>query len=588
MKDEHDEIIYVGKAKNLRNRVRSYFVGAHNEKTTMLISEIRDFSYVLTNSEQESLILELNLIKRYLPKYNIRLVDDKSYPFITFSKGDYPRLVVHRSKKPSTKAFGPYPNGYSARVTVDLLNKIYPFRKCLNIPNKACLYYHIGQCLAPCINEVDKKEYDNMIKEVTKFLKGDTKEVLDMLTVKMTEASDNLEFEKANEYKEMINHINAISEKQVVSLADFKDRDIISYSYNDEQIAIQILLMRNGQITDTHQTVFSYIGNPYEAALNYVDQLYLDQVYVDELLFSNDFKIEDLKLRFKNKAAIPQIGDKKKMVDLATKNAIENLVNYSKLYSHQQDINLKLDQSLYELFNREINHIEAFDNSGLFGTAPVSAVVVYKNHQFSKNEYRKFNLKTTTDDDYQSFREVVYRRYYRILMFDQKLPDLILVDGGKGQVNAAQSVIDDLNLDILVAGMKKNIKHEFEALIFENEEVKISPNTDLFKMFSKIDEEVHRFVINFHRQVRYRKTFKSPLDGIRGIGSKRKEALLRHFETIENIKNAPLEEFSKIGISEKLAQKVKEELKWDILYMQLEEKERLSFVWLTGKELDFI
>ncbi len=561
MTDDAGEVIYVGKAKNLKNRVRSYFVGAHNEKTTMLISEIRDFSYILTNSEQESLILEINLIKRYLPKYNIRLVDDKSYPYITFTKGDYPRLIVIRSKTPSTKAFGPYPNGFSARVTVDLLNKIYPFRKCVTIPNKACLYYHIGQCLAPCIKDVDKNEYELMIKEVTKFLKGDTKKVLDQLNEKMLSASNNLEFEKANEYKEMIQHINNISEKQIISLADFKDRDIIAYAYDDEKIAIQILLMRNGQITDTHQTIFSYIGNHYEAALNYIDQLYLNKVYVDELLFSDHFNNEDLSLRYKKKATIPQIGDKKKMVELAYKNALDNLTNYSKLYQHQLDKNLELDQAFYDLFGKEINYIEAFDNSGLYGSAPVSAVIVYKNHQFINNEYRKFNLKTATQDDYQSFREVVYRRFYRLLMADAQLPQLILIDGGKGQVSAAKSVIDELQLDIIVAGLKKNKSHEFENLVLNNEEIVIPKNSEIFKVLSKISAEIHRYVITFHRQVRIRETFKSPLDGIRGIGPKRKELLLKHFETVEGIKNAKIDDFVKIGINEKLAKKIKEELK---------------------------
>ena len=352
MKDQDDEVIYVVKAKNLRNRVKSYFVGAHNEKTTLLISEIRDFSYLITNNELESLILEINLIKRYLPKYNIKLVDDKSYPYITFSKDDYPRLIVFRSNIPTEKGFGPYPIGYSARMTVELLNKIYPFRKCRIIPKKPCLYYHLGQCLAPCINDVSKKEYDDMIKEVTKFLKGDTKKVLDLLTRKMLESSDKLEFEKANEYKEMINHINTTSEKQIISLADLKDRDIIAYAYNEENIAIQILLMRNGSITDTYQTIFSYIGDPYETTLNYIDQLYLDHLYVDELLFSNQFKIEDLEIRYKKKAMIPLIGDKKKMVDLAYQNAKENLENYFKIYQHREDINLEIEKVYMNFWKR--------------------------------------------------------------------------------------------------------------------------------------------------------------------------------------------------------------------------------------------
>lgn len=567
MKDSKDEVIYVGKAKNLKNRVKSYFVGAHNEKTTLLISEIRDFSYLITNNELESLILEINLIKRYLPKYNIKLVDDKSYPYIKFSKGEYPRLIVMRSNTPTQKAFGPYPNGYSARMTVDLLNKLYPFRKCVTIPKKPCLYYHLGQCLAPCINDVSKEEYNQMIKEVTRFLKGDTKKVLDILEGKMYEASDNLEFEKANEYKEMINHINTTSEKQIISLADLKDRDIIAYAHNDENIAIQILLMRNGAITDTHQTIFSYIGDHYEAALNYIDQLYLDNLYIDELLFSNQFNLNDLEIRYKKKASIPQIGDKKKMVDLALQNAKENLENYFKIYQHREDINLEIERSLYELFSKEINYIEAFDNSQLFGSSPVSAMIVYKNHEFFKDGYRKFNIQTASQDDYQQIKEVIYRRYYRLLMEDKSLPDLILVDGGVGHVNAALSIIDDLRLDVMVAGMKKNKKHEFESLIFNGKEVELSKNSNLYKFFLKINEEVHRFAITFHRQVRFRETFKSPLDGIKGIGVKRKEKLINHFGTIEAIKEAKVEEIVKLGFSLKLAQKLKEELKWNTLYM---------------------
>lgn len=567
MKDSKDEVIYVGKAKNLKNRVKSYFVGAHNEKTTLLISEIRDFSYLITNNELESLILEINLIKRYLPKYNIKLVDDKSYPYIKFSKGEYPRLIVMRSNTPTQKAFGPYPNGYSARMTVDLLNKLYPFRKCVTIPKKPCLYYHLGQCLAPCINDVSKEEYNQMIKEVTRFLKGDTKKVLDILEGKMYEASDNLEFEKANEYKEMINHINTTSEKQIISLADLKDRDIIAYAHNDENIAIQILLMRNGAITDTHQTIFSYIGDHYEAALNYIDQLYLDNLYIDELLFSNQFNLNDLEIRYKKKASIPQIGDKKKMVDLALQNAKENLENYFKIYQHREDINLEIERSLYELFSKEINYIEAFDNSQLFGSSPVSAMIVYKNHEFFKDGYRKFNIQTASQDDYQQIKEVIYRRYYRLLMEDKSLPDLILVDGGVGHVNAALSIIDDLRLDVMVAGMKKNKRHEFESLIFNGKEVELSKNSNLYKFFLKINEEVHRFAITFHRQVRFRETFKSPLDGIKGIGVKRKEKLINHFGTIEAIKEAKVEEIVKLGFSLKLAQKLKEELKWNTLYM---------------------
>ena len=562
MEDSKGEVIYVGKAKNLSNRVRSYFTGAHNEKTTMMISEIADFSYVITNSEQESLLLEINLIKRYLPKYNIRLVDDKTYPFILITNEPHPRLLVIRSKNMTEKAFGPFPNAYSARETVDILNKLYPFRKCKNIPKEACLYYHIGQCLAPCINEVPLDSYDDMIKEVTRFLKGDTKEVLDKLKSLMKKASDNLEYEKANEYKEMIMHIEKTTEKQIISLNDLKDRDFISYAYNEDEIAIQILMMRSGQISDTHQVVFSYVGSADEVALNYIDQIYGSNLYIDEILFDEMFDIDELRLRFKNKAIIPKIGDKKKIIKLAHKNAKEILENQNLIYKHQQDINLENDKKLKEIFKRDIKRIEVFDNSGLFGTNLVSAMIVYDNHQFLKHEYRKYNLRVVKhQDDYGALKEVIYRRYYRVLMEDLPIPDLILVDGGKGQVNVTLEVINSLRIDTLVAGLKKDDKHKLYSIIFNDREYVLKKNSNLYKMLGKISDEIHRYAVSFHKQSRLKTNFKSPLDSIPGIGKKRKEILLKNFDTIENIKNASIEEFKKIGIGEKLAKRIKEELK---------------------------
>lgn len=557
MKNKSDQVIYVGKAKNLKNRVKSYFTGAHNEKTTRLVLEIVDFSYVLTNSEHESLILENNLIKQYLPKYNIRLMDDKTYPYIELTQEDHPRLRVVRKKKPKGRIFGPYPNVYAARETVRLLNRIYPLRKCDTMPKKVCLYFHIGQCLGPCEFKVDYKDY---IHDVLKFLKGDTKEVVDKLKIQMEQASILMQFEKAIEFRDMINHIESTTEKQIINLNDFKDRDAISFAYNQDDIAIEILKMRQGKIVDHEQVVFSYVGEYKETLLSYLQQYY--ETYMpEELIFSSRFDLEDLEPLFSKKALIPQRGDKKKVADLASKNADYDLEHHFMLYRHKQEKTQKAIDDLSKILDKNINHIEIFDNAQLFGTAPISACIVYKDQKFDKKSYRKYHLKTTTNDDYQAMKEVTYRRYQKNLVEQLKMPDLILVDGGKGQINAAKEVLDQLNLNIKLAGLKKNKKHQLEALVYDNEVYPLLKNSELYQLLLSISEEVHRFAIAFHVKTREKVANQSFLDDIKGIGPKRKLKLLSYFKSIDEMREASYETLSDLGLPDEAINQLKEVVK---------------------------
>ena len=554
MKDKTDTIIYVGKAKNLKNRVKSYFTGAHNQKTTKLVSEIVDFSYVMTRTEHESLILEMNLIKQYSPKYNIRLMDDKTYPYIELTNETYPKLQIVRRKKPKGRLFGPYPNVYAARETVRLLNRIYPFRKCDKLPKKACLYYHIGQCSAPCIfKDVD---YTKDIESVIKFLKGDTKEVLTFLKNEMLEASQLLQFEKAAEYRDMINHIEQTTEKQIINLNDYKNRDVVGFAYDKEDVAIQILMIRQGKMIDQHQIVFSYVGDHMEAIYLYLSQFYEVQ-NIDELLLSADFDADEASMYFGTKAIIPKIGDKKKMVDLAIKNAKYDLKHYHMLYRHKDEQKQEALDQLSQVLKQDVKRIEVFDNAQLFGTAPISAMIVFDQLSFDKKSYRKYHLKTTNNDDYQAMREVVYRRYQKMLVENSKYPDLILIDGGKGQVNAAIEVIGSLGLNILVAGLKKNKHHQLEALVFQNNVIPLLKSSNLYKLLLELSEEVHRFAITFHRSTRDKKAKQSYLDDIKGIGPKRKQLILKNFKSLEDIKKASFLELKAIGLPDDVIKDLK-------------------------------
>ncbi|CCV64264.1 UvrABC system protein C (Excinuclease ABC subunit C) [Alteracholeplasma palmae J233] len=562
MKNKDGLVIYVGKAKILKNRVKSYFTGSHNKKTALLVSEIADFSYVMTNSEQESLILEANLIKQYSPKYNIRLMDDKTYPYIEITSEKDPMLVVSRYKEVPKNAilFGPYPNATSAKETVKLLHKLYPLRRCNPIAPKPCIYYHIGQCLGPCCHngEID---YKPNIESITRFLKGDNKDALKRLKMLMEKASEELSFEMAIEYRDMIEHVKTTTEKQVMRINDLKDRDFIAYTHNEDDIAIHILKMRQGRILDTHQSVFSYIGDIKENVLTYLVQHYQIELKPEELVVGETWENDDLETLLETKIYIPKKGDKKKLYNLALDNAKEDLLKHHLVYRVKDELKQEGMNQLSKIFEKEIQHIEVFDNAQLFGVAPISAMITYKNLKFDKNLYRKYHIKTAVEDDYQSFKEVIYRRYQRLLIENKTMPDLILVDGGIGQLNAALETLNNLGLNIPIGGLKKNNKHQLEALVIPNETIFLDKKSELFKLLLSLSEEIHRFAITFHKKTRTKQANLSVFDKIPGLGEKRKKALLQTFSGIDEIKNASIKQLTDIGIPEAVANNLKEVLK---------------------------
>lgn len=558
MKDKNGTIIYVGKAKNLKNRVRSYFHGAHNAKTTKLVSEIADFDYVITKSELEAFVLEINLIKQYDPKYNIMLTDDKTYPYIALTNEAHPRLIVTRNKRKKGEAryFGPYPNVRAARETVNLLNRIYPLRKCYNIPKKECLYYHMHQCIGPCIIK-EKIDYLPIKNKIGSFLNGEVKEIIDSLTIKMNDASENMEFEKAIEYRDLISSINATVAKQKISINDLTSRDYIAIYLDDEEISINIIITRLGNIVQNHQTIINNYNCYEDEVLSYLYQFYDINEKPKELVVRGiDSNIITLAL---NIAVIDaKMGKKKEIMDMAVENAKYNLENKRNIYKNTVLKKMETIEELGKLLNINTpRRIEAFDNSNLFGEYPVSAMVCYINGKPSPKEFRKYHIKTVVGaNDYESMKEVIYRRYLRVLMDDLELPDLIVMDGGAIQVHAALDVLNSLNLSIPVMGIQKDDHHKATCIFYDEKLIEISRNSPIFLLLSDISQRVHDFAISFFRSNKAKGFFSSQLDGIKGLGPRRKELLLKKFLTIDNIKNASIEEIEKIGIPHTLAESI--------------------------------
>ena len=558
MLDKNNKIIYVGKAKNLKNRVRSYFHGAHNAKTTKLVSEICDFNYIITASELEAFVLEINLIKEYDPKYNIMLTDDKTYPYIALTNEIHPRLIVTREKRKRgiARYFGPYPNVRAARQTVTLLNRLYPLRKCYKIPNKECLYYHMGQCLGPCINktEIDYTDYKNKIAQ---FLNGDAKDMLSELEDKMNNASINLEFEKAIEYRELINSINQTISKQKITINDLTSRDYIGIYENDGDISINIIITRLGSIVQNHQTIINCYSDILDDSLSYLIQFYEINEKPHELVIDGidkNIASEMLKLPVVD----VKLGKKKELIDMAIYNAKFNLENKRNIYKNTVLKKLDTIDELGALLGIEPpERIEAFDNSNLFGEYPVSAMVCYINGRAAPKEFRKYHIKTVEGaNDYASMKEVIYRRYYRLLMDDEKMPNLIVMDGGAIQVHAAMEVISSLNLDIPIMGIQKDDHHKATIIFFEDRLISIDKNSPVFLLLADISQRVHDFAISFFRSTKAKGFFKSQLDDIEGLGPKRKEMLISYFTTIDNVKNASIEELKKAGMPSDLAERI--------------------------------
>lgn len=568
MKNKDDVIIYVGKAKKLKNRLSSYFRGTHTGKTAKLVSEITDFEYIIVGSETESLILELNLIKKYDPKYNILLRDDKSYPYIELTNDTVPRLLIvrnlSRKKGKNLRLYGPYPNVTAARNTVNLLNRIYPLRKCRTYNKKPCLYYHIGECLGYCSTQVNKEKIKNMENEIIRFLKGDDSIVVERLQKEMLEESEKLNFEKAKELKDLLEYIKVTLAKQKVEISDTVDRDVFGYYVHKGYISIQVFFIRSSKILERHSTIIPLIDEPIEEFTRYVAKFYEKNFMLPkEILVPDTTDPHLLEDYFGVSVKAPLKGVKRKIVDMATKNAENALYEKFELIKKDEERTIQANEALREVLHMGIlNRIELFDNSNLFGNFNVSGMVVFKNGKPSKNDYRKFKITNDKNDDYGTMREVIYRRYFRVLKDNLEKPDLIIVDGGKGQMHCAREVLESLNLPIKVVGLKKDDRHATSALLEGDPivEIPIDRKSNLFYYLERMQDEVHNYTISYHRQLRSKGSLESILDSIEGIGSKRKKELLKKYHTITKIKEQSVTELSQI-IPEKVAENLLEALR---------------------------
>lgn len=550
MKNTDGKVIYVGKARKLKNRVSSYFTGAHNYKTTKLVDHIWDFDYIVTGSEKEALLLEINLIKDYTPEYNIMFMDNTYYPYIELTDETHPRLkIVRKTKNKKNKYFGPYPDATAARNTFKLLNKLYPLRKCNHVPDKPCLYYSLHQCLGPCINEVDKSQYDEIRKELISFIHGNTKSKIDELTEKMMTASENLQFELAKEYRDLIRSIEYVTAKQNVQFGDYKDRDILGYFIDKGYISIQLFFMREGKLL-YHDFNLEPVGEDFEEDLiRFLVTYYQTHPEPYELLIPQDVDLELLTEILSCHVLQPQRGDKKSLVEMANKNAKEALEKKFLLKEKTDEKTILPIIELGQKLGIDTPHtIELYDNSNIQGAYAVAGMVVYKDGVPSKKDYRKYKIKTVEGpDDYASMKEVIYRRYYRLLMEQKVMADLIIVDGGLGQIKVAKEVINSLNLSVHICGLSKDDKHSTAMLLDENgNQVPIDTKSPLFFLLTRMQDEVHRYAISFHRQVRSKSLFSSILDEVEGIGEARKKKLLNHFKSVKKMKEASLEELEAV------------------------------------------
>ncbi|WFR64727.1 excinuclease ABC subunit UvrC [Paenibacillus amylolyticus] len=653
MKNSEGTIIYVGKAKVLKNRVRSYFIGSHNGKTQRLVSEIRDFEYIVTGSNMEALILECNLIKKHMPRYNVLLKDDKTFPYLKITNEKHPRLeVTRRVLKDKAKYFGPYPNSYAAHQTKKLLDRMYPLRKCGVMPKEVCLYYHMGQCLAPCVKEVEKEQYDQISQEIGSFLSGGHEEIKKDLQRKMQEAAEDLYFERAKELRDQVIAIDAMMEKQKITMADARDRDVFGFAIDKGWMCVQILYMRQGKMIERHVSTFPFYGEAYSDFMSYVTQYYSDnpalpqEILLPEMpkeLATNDDSLvtgsdadgtvpaavtvefeqtgqaeqstatqplvaetraaygsspeaegeqpdtmqEDVSVTdatasaeklpagledptqvaaalqewLEVKVLIPQRGLKRQMITMAVDNARVALEEKFRLIERNEERTSKAAEGLGRFIGLDqLHRIEAFDNSNIQGTNPVSAMIVFTDGKPDKKEYRKYKVRSVEGpDDYETMREVIRRRYERVLKENLTQPDLIVVDGGKGQISAAVDILEnELGLFIPVCGLVKDAKHKTSQLMIGNppEVISLPRDSQEFYLLQRIQEEVHRFAISFHREQRGKSMVTSRLDAIPGIGEKRRKLLLKHFGSLRKIKEASVEDFRPLSIGDKLANQI--------------------------------
>lgn len=619
MKNDQGTIIYVGKAKVLKNRVRSYFTGSHNGKTQRLVADIRDFEYIVTSSNKEALLLELNLIKKHQPRYNVLLKDDKTFPYLKITNERHPKLeVTRRVLKDKAKYFGPYPNSYAAHQTKKLLDRMYPLRKCGVMPKEVCLYYHMGQCLAPCVKEIGKETYEGISTEIASFLSGGHEEIKKDLQKKMEEAAEDLYFERAKELRDQIIAIDALMEKQKITTADTKDRDVFGFAIDKGWMSVQILYIRQGKMIERHSTSFPFYGDAYADFISFVTQYYSDNPALPkEILLpmlpeeenmqlqqtqeadeaneqAQAYSLEENKQEEETvpipdetasgdqetsgiddpvsaagllqewldiKVLIPKRGLKRQMVSMATENAKVSLDEKFRLIERTEERTSKAAQRLGEALGlSSLHRIEAFDNSNIQGANPVSAMVVFIDGKAEKKEYRKYKIRSVKGpDDYETMREVIRRRYERVLKENLTQPDLIIVDGGRGQISSALDVLhNELGLYIPVCGLVKDAKHKTSQLMIGDtfEVIQLPRDSQEFYLLQRIQEEVHRFAITFHREQRGKSMVVSRLDAIPGIGEKRRKMLLKHFGSLRKIKEASIEDFRPLSIGDKLAQTI--------------------------------
>lgn len=588
MKDKYDEIIYVGKGKSLKKRVRQYFQSTKNKprKVATMVRQIDDFEYIIVDNEVEALILEANLIKKHRPKYNILLKDDKQYPYIKVTINEkYPVVVKTREVlKDGAKYFGPYPNAYVVNDTIDILRDIYPLRSCNRNLKKGgkkerpCLNYYIGKCIGPCQGDVDEDEYNRRVDKIIQFLSGKKEDLLAVIEDQMKQAAKDLDFEEAAKYRDKLNSLKSLQEKQTVTTANGIDQDVIGLARGIEEACIQIFFIRNGKIMGREHFIVEDVFEEErpEIISSFIKQFYMGASYIPKEILIEE-EIDDIEtistwLREKKNSKVnihsPQRGDKKRLVQMVKRNAIDMLDKYGDKFIKKSRENQKALSQLKEIMGLEIelNRIEAFDISNISGVESVGSMVVFERGEKKSSDYRRFKIRSrTSPDDYGSMEEVLKRRFIRGLEEKKMLnenkievkgfssfPDLIMMDGGKGQVNVALRVLYDLNIDIPVCGLVKDDFHRTRGIIYDNKEIKLEERSLGFKLIYKIQEEAHRFAISYHRSLRSKKMFKSELDDIKGIGEKRKVALLKHFGSIDKIKKATIDELTDVKGMNKL------------------------------------
>ncbi len=557
MKDSRNEIIYVGKAVKLHSRVNQYFVGTHDFKTSKMVSNIADFDFIVTASEKEALVLEINLIKKYRPKYNIMFIDDSSYPYIKLTKEKYPILTIARDMRKDRKAkyFGPFPDVTAAKTTLKLLQSMYHFRRCRVMPDKVCLYYHMHQCLGPCQYDIDPKIYEQMGAEVTQFLNGDIDKVVKDLEQKMLQASEELQFEKAAEYKNLLQSVQEVISRQMIEVENQKDIDVFAWFSDKGYLAIQGFFVRHGTILEKAFRLSPLYGDASEEFISFILQYYENHPHARELVLPQGTETESLEEILQTRITIPQKGYRRKLIQMCLQNAQKQLQIKFEMVQKQEQMTIDAVEKLSSLAGQPMNRIELFDNSHISGAFTVAACVVYEDGLPDRKSYRLYKLHTG-NSDVDSMKEVIYRRYFRMIKENSRLPDAILVDGGSTQIEAAESVIDSLQLNIRIMGLVKDDTHTTDHLLDENGNIlPVQRDSSLFFLLTRMQDEVHRTAISYHRKLRQKAQTRSILDEIEGIGPKRKKMLLKAFGNFTGLKVATAEQIAEI-VPLEIAQRV--------------------------------